>query len=116
MVEATARVAKVGSYFIQFITFTYIQVIATFLCPKNIPCYPLDKLILVEISMQSDSTYDRVWNQHKITWGWVITIGAFEVEQKKEIAIFEVEWDEYPLDDYPLDHPILTTLEWFKTL
>ena len=81
-VEAIARIAKIGAYYIQFKTFTYLRVASMMVNPKKLLRYPSNRLILLEIARQLTSAYDRVRKQHKKTWVWPITIGAFEVKQK----------------------------------
>ena len=99
LVEASTWIIKIGSYFIQFKTFSYIWVVGTILCLKKLPQYPSDGLLLLERERQLAFAYDRVRKQHKKTWVWPITIGSFEVK-KKDIAMFYPEWDEYPLEGY----------------
>lgn len=49
-VEATTRVKEIRGIFLQFRTFTYIRVSGSLACPKKLPRYPSDRLILLEIA------------------------------------------------------------------
>ena len=40
----------------------------------------------------------------------MITIGAFKVNKKKGKGNFNLEWDQYPLEDYPSPHPYFDTI------
>ena len=48
--EAKAQISALGAYFIQFWTFTYIHVGGASINLKNLPRYPSDKLVIMEIS------------------------------------------------------------------
>lgn len=48
--EAVAKISEVGAYYIQYQTFTYLRVAGTTINPKNLPRYPSDRLILLEIA------------------------------------------------------------------
>lgn len=80
--EAAARIAKIGTYYIQFKIFTYLRIASTMVNPKKFPRYPSDRLILLEIVRQLTSLYERVRKQHKKTWVWHITICPFGVKKK----------------------------------
>ena len=82
LVEEVVRIDDIITYYILFKTFTYLRVDGMTVNLKKIPRYPSDRLILLEIAKQLTSTYDRVRKQHKNTWVWPITIGAFEVKKK----------------------------------
>lgn len=80
LVEETKRIIEIDAYKIQFKTFTYLRVAGTVVNLKKLPRYPSDRLILLEITRKLTSAYDRVRKQHKKTWVWPITIGAFGVK------------------------------------
>ena len=46
------KVKKYGSWFIQFPQFTYIRVAGSTICPKRLPRYPPDKVVLMELARQ----------------------------------------------------------------
>ena len=77
--EEIAKISEVGAYYIQFRTFTYLREVGTTINPKKLLRYPSDKIILVEISRQLLSAYDRVRKQLKICWTWLMTIRPFRV-------------------------------------
>ena len=56
--EAEAKV-KYGSWFIQFPQFTYIRVAGSTVCPKRLPRYPCDKVVLMKLARQLEH-YDRI--------------------------------------------------------
>ena len=60
LVEAVAKNTKISAYYIQFKKFTYLRVEGTLLCPKKVPRYPSDRLIVLEIAHQLTSSYDKV--------------------------------------------------------
>ena len=78
--EATRRIVEIGTYYIQSKTFTYLRVASTTMNLKKLPRYPLDSLILLEITRNLTSAYDRMRKQHKKTWVWPITLCPFEVK------------------------------------
>lgn len=47
--EATDEIAKYGNWYIQFRTFTYVWVSSFHGYPWKLPCYPSDKLLLLEL-------------------------------------------------------------------
>ena len=78
--DAVAQITTIGAYYIQFKMFTYLRVVGTIFNPKNIPSYPCDRLILLEISRQLESECYRVKKQHKPCWTWPFIIGPFQVK------------------------------------
>ena len=80
--EEVARIIEISAYYIQFKTFTYLRVVGTTVNPKKLANYLCDRLILLEITQQLLSAYERVRKKNKKTWVWPITIGPFEVEKK----------------------------------
>ena len=50
--EVEAKVKKYMSWFIQFPQFTYIRVAGSTVCPKRLPRYPSDKVVLMELARQ----------------------------------------------------------------
>ena len=48
--DAVAQMLLVGAYYIQFQTFAYLRVVGTTINPKNLPRFPSDRIILLEIS------------------------------------------------------------------
>ena len=57
--KVEARIKKFGSWFIQFPQFTYIRVAGSTVCPKRLPRYPPDKVVLLELARQLEH-YDRI--------------------------------------------------------
>ena len=57
--EAEVKVKKYGSWFIQFPQFTYIRVAGSTVCPKRLPRYPPNKIVLMELARQLEH-YDRM--------------------------------------------------------
>lgn len=58
--EAKAQIIVLRAYFIQFKTFTYLQVASASINPKKLPRYRSDKLVLLEISWKIESTYEKI--------------------------------------------------------
>ena len=56
------KVKKYGSWFIQFPQFTYIRVAGSTVCPKRLPRYPPDKVVLMELARQLEH-YDKIMKQ-----------------------------------------------------
>lgn len=56
--EVEAKVKKYGSWFIQFPQFIYIRVAGSTICPKRLPRYPPDKIVLMELARQLEH-YDK---------------------------------------------------------
>ena len=61
--QAKDQITTIGAYFIQFQTFTYIWVGGASINPKKLPRYPSDKLVIMELSRQIKSAYERVKKQ-----------------------------------------------------
>lgn len=61
--EVVAQLITLGAYYIQFKTFTYLRVAGATINPRKLPRYPSDRLVLLEIPRQIESTYDRVRRQ-----------------------------------------------------
>ena len=51
-VEIATRITDLGTYYIQFKTFTYLRVEGRMVNPKKLPRYLFDRLILLEIARQ----------------------------------------------------------------
>ena len=66
----------------------------------KLPRYPSDKLVLLEITQQIESTYERVNRQWRPCWAWPLVIGPYQVKWKQDIQSFEWKWDNYPLKEY----------------
>ena len=49
-VEEEKRIIQISAYCIQYKTFTYLRVLVTTINPKNLPKYPCDRHILLEIA------------------------------------------------------------------
>ena len=58
--EEKAQIIVLKAYFIQFKTFTYLWVVGASINPKKLARYPSDKLVLLEIVWQIESSYERV--------------------------------------------------------
>ena len=80
--EAMEEVIALGAYYIQFRTFTYLRVAGATVNPRNLPRYPSDRLFLLEIAQQIESTYDRVRKQCRPCWTWPLVIGPYQIKQK----------------------------------
>ena len=92
--EAEARIKKFGSWFIQFPQFTYIRVAGSTVCPKRLPRYPPDKVVLMELARQLEH-YDRIMrNEGKIGVSFSIIIGNDSCPNRAtfEAAEKELEW------------------------
>ena len=87
--EASINIIKIYAYYIQFKTFTYLRVVGVTINPKKLLRYLSNRLILLEIAKQLTFVYDRGRRQHKKTWVWPITIGAFEVKKREDIMTFD---------------------------
>ena len=48
--EVEVIVKKYGSWFIQFSQFTYIRVAGSTVCPKRLPRYPPNKIVLMKLA------------------------------------------------------------------
>ena len=68
--------------------------------PKKIPRYPSDKLVLLDISWQIESAYERVKRQRRPCWACSLIIGPYQVKQKQYILSYEWGWENYPLEEY----------------
>lgn len=92
--EAEARIKKFGSWFIQFPQFTYIRVAGSTVCPKRLPRYPPDKVVLLELARQLEH-YDRIMkNEGKTGVSFSIIIGNDSCPNRAtfEAAEKELEW------------------------
>lgn len=56
--EAETKVKKYRSWFIQFPQFTYIRVAGSTVCPKKLPRYPPNKIVVMELARQLEH-YDK---------------------------------------------------------
>ena len=59
LVGAMKLVKEYGAWFIQFPTFSYIQVQGFSMEPYKLPRYPNDKMVLLELS-QKLTAYDKI--------------------------------------------------------
>lgn len=72
--EAEKQIKKYGSWFIQFSQFTYIRAVGSTVCPKRLPRFPTDRIILIEL-MRQLWHYDKIIKQRGevgITFPFVI--------------------------------------------
>ena len=58
---------------------------------KKLPRYPPDHLILLKIARKIETS--------ALTWSWPISI---KLKHKQDTTTFSVEWEKYPLEEYPL--------------
>ena len=70
LVEVMSSIKKLGGIFLQFKTFTYLQVLGSLVCPKKLPRYPSNHLILIEIVRHILTTYDKVRSKKRKIWNW----------------------------------------------
>ena len=75
--EAIAQIIVLKAYYIQFKTFMYLKVASASINPKKLLRYPSDKLVLLEIARQIESTYKRVKRQRRPCWTWPLVIGPY---------------------------------------
>ena len=48
--DVVAHIIVLGAYYIQFKSVTYLRIVGTTVNPKNLPRYPCDRLVLLEIA------------------------------------------------------------------
>jgi hypothetical protein len=65
--EMKEKVKKYGSWVIQFPHFTYIRVVGSMACPKRLPWYPPDRVVLMELGRQLEH-YDKIMKLRVGTW------------------------------------------------
>lgn len=73
--EAKELVKRYGSWFIWFPKFTYIRVQGFSSSPYRLPRFPIDKMILLEVTRQL-STYDKIQKKkRKAEIAFLVTLG-----------------------------------------
>ena len=74
--EVEAKIKKFGSWFIQFLQFTYIRVAGSIVCPKRLSRYPPDKVLLMELARKLEH-YDRIMrNEVRIGINFLLAISS----------------------------------------
>ena len=96
--------------------FTYLQVASALVNPKKLPRYPSDKLVLLEISWQIESAYEKIKRQQRPCWTWPLVIGVYQVKRKQDILTFEWEWKNYPHEEYNSPQPYFDNIKRVESL
>ena len=91
--EVEEKVKKYGSWFIQFPQFTYIRAAGSTVCPKRLPRYPPDKVVLMELARQLEH-YDKIMrNEGKTSITLSFGIGNDSCRNRVAFAAAEeLEW------------------------
>ena len=92
--EEKAKIKKYGSWFIQFSQFTFIRVAGSTICPKRLPRYPPDKVVLMELARQLEH-YDRIMKlecETGITFSFGIGNDSYPNRVAFATAEKELEW------------------------
>lgn len=87
--QATTLIRKYGAWFIQFPRFTYIKIVGFEGTPYQLPRYPLDRLVLMEVPRQAHPAGSLLRDKKQSGFTFPVILGNLDVRFKNLVQAEE---------------------------